>query len=426
MAQRLVGHHRAEVGAADADVDDVADRLAGVARPLARSGPARRSRAIRSSVSCTSLDHVDAVDDQRALARHPQRHVEDGAVLGDVDVLAGEHRFAALLDPALAGELAEQDQRLVGDPVLGEVEVEAGAVGDQPLAALGVLGEEVAQVACRRSRRSASRAPSRRRRAAQRGDFAHARAPTCDSIVSSISSHDLAKASLPSSCSRHVSIPLRSTQGAYHPISVTSATRRSPRHVLGEEVRRCSSRSSAKWASSAFQAGPSRRLALRRCSPATLRWAHPASSPSRARSRSTSTSHPRSLAKASLPSSWSAPPAPGRRSRRSRTAPAPRRQSPPSAGTGSPTAPWSAKALQGRLGHRVDGERRGEALDVEGVGGLGVLGPGARPEQALRAGALVHQPLHARRVEQLAVGAVGVEADRQAEPVLQLVRRLVR
>ena len=49
------------------------------------------------------LDDVDAVDDQRALARHPQRHVQDGAVLGDVDVLAGEHRFAALLDAALAG-----------------------------------------------------------------------------------------------------------------------------------------------------------------------------------------------------------------------------------------------------------------------------------------------------------------------------------
>ena len=57
-----------------------------------------------------------------------------------------EHRVAALLDPALLGQLAEQQQRLVGDPVLGEVEVEAGALGDQALAALGVGGEEVAQV----------------------------------------------------------------------------------------------------------------------------------------------------------------------------------------------------------------------------------------------------------------------------------------
>ena len=44
VAQRLVGHHRPEVGAADADVDHVADRLAGVALPLAASGSARRRR----------------------------------------------------------------------------------------------------------------------------------------------------------------------------------------------------------------------------------------------------------------------------------------------------------------------------------------------------------------------------------------------
>ena len=41
VAQRLVGHDRAEVGAADADVDDVADALAGVAGPLRRSARAR-------------------------------------------------------------------------------------------------------------------------------------------------------------------------------------------------------------------------------------------------------------------------------------------------------------------------------------------------------------------------------------------------
>ncbi len=48
--------------------------------------------------------------------------------------------------PRSRASCAEQHHRLVGDPVLGEVEVEAGAVGDQALAALGVGGEEVAQV----------------------------------------------------------------------------------------------------------------------------------------------------------------------------------------------------------------------------------------------------------------------------------------
>ena len=48
--------------------------------------------------------------------------------------------------PHSSASCAEQPQRLVGDPVLGVVEEEAGALGDQPRAALGVLGEEVAEV----------------------------------------------------------------------------------------------------------------------------------------------------------------------------------------------------------------------------------------------------------------------------------------
>ena len=99
VAQRLVGHHRAEVGAADADVDHVADRLAGVALPLAGADPlGEGAHPVEHLVDL--LDDVDAVDDQRALARHPQRDVQHRAVLGDVDVLAAEHRLAALGEAA--------------------------------------------------------------------------------------------------------------------------------------------------------------------------------------------------------------------------------------------------------------------------------------------------------------------------------------
>ena len=92
------------------------------------------------------LDDVHAVDDQRAIPRHPQRDVQDGAVLGDIDVLAAKHRVAAFGDAALLRELGEQLHRLVGDPVLREVEEEAGALGDQPLAPAWVLGEQITQV----------------------------------------------------------------------------------------------------------------------------------------------------------------------------------------------------------------------------------------------------------------------------------------
>ena len=92
-------------------------------------------------------DHVGAVDDQRAVARHPQRDVEHRPILGDVDPLASEHRLSALGQPTLGGERREQLEGLVGDPVLRQVEVQAGRLGDQPLAAARVLGEQVAQVA---------------------------------------------------------------------------------------------------------------------------------------------------------------------------------------------------------------------------------------------------------------------------------------
>jgi hypothetical protein len=73
--------------------------------------------------------------------------VKNRSVLRDVDVLAPEHRVPALGDAALVGELAEQLQRLVGDPVLRVVEEESSALGGQALAAAGVLGEDLSQVA---------------------------------------------------------------------------------------------------------------------------------------------------------------------------------------------------------------------------------------------------------------------------------------
>ncbi len=51
------------------------------------------------------------VDHDRLAARRAQRDVQHGAVLGDVDLLAAEHRVDARAQPRLAGEL--QEQRIV-------------------------------------------------------------------------------------------------------------------------------------------------------------------------------------------------------------------------------------------------------------------------------------------------------------------------
>ena len=76
VAQRLVRHHRPEVGAADADVDDVADRLAGVPLPLRRSARGRRRRAMRSSTSWTSATTSSPSTIERLPRRHAQRDVQ--------------------------------------------------------------------------------------------------------------------------------------------------------------------------------------------------------------------------------------------------------------------------------------------------------------------------------------------------------------
>ena len=104
--------------------------------------------AIRSSTSCTSATTSTPSTTSEVALRHPQRDVQHRAVLGDVDPLAAEHRLDPLAQPGLPRPAAEQQpERLVGDAVLRVVEVEPGGLGDQPLAAARVGGEQLAQVA---------------------------------------------------------------------------------------------------------------------------------------------------------------------------------------------------------------------------------------------------------------------------------------
>ena len=91
VAQRLVGHDRAEVRAADADVDDVADALAGVALPLAAAHPVGEvGHLVQHRVHFRH--DILAVDEDVRVPRRAQRHVQHRAVFGDVDLVAAEHR----------------------------------------------------------------------------------------------------------------------------------------------------------------------------------------------------------------------------------------------------------------------------------------------------------------------------------------------
>ena len=96
------------------------DLLAGNALPLTGAHALGESvHAVKDLVHVG--DDVLAVNDELALlaCRTAKRGVQDGTVLGGVDVLAGEHGVAALLELHLAGKIAQQLDGLIGHQVLG-------------------------------------------------------------------------------------------------------------------------------------------------------------------------------------------------------------------------------------------------------------------------------------------------------------------
>ena len=82
-----------------------------------------------------------AVDEIALPAFGPQRDMQDGAALADIDLLAGEHRVPARRDPSRAGEIEQQTYGLVGDPVLGIVKEEARGLQAEALAAFRIARE---------------------------------------------------------------------------------------------------------------------------------------------------------------------------------------------------------------------------------------------------------------------------------------------
>jgi hypothetical protein len=70
------------------------------------------------------LHDVDAIDHEGPRGRHAQRDVQGRSPFRDVDGLAAEHRPHLLREPAFRRELPQELQRLVGDEVLREVEIE--------------------------------------------------------------------------------------------------------------------------------------------------------------------------------------------------------------------------------------------------------------------------------------------------------------
>ena len=90
MLQRLVGHHGPEVGAADPDVDDVANAFACVSFPFAAADATREIRHLVEDGMDQGHDVLSVHEDGRGLGR-AQGYVQDGTFLREIDLVAAKH-----------------------------------------------------------------------------------------------------------------------------------------------------------------------------------------------------------------------------------------------------------------------------------------------------------------------------------------------
>ena len=99
IPQRLVGHGRPQVGAADPNVHDGANALAREARPLPAShAVGERGHPIQHPVDVRH--DVVPIDEDGCRPRRAQRDMKDRAILGDVDAIAAHHRVDSLAKAA--------------------------------------------------------------------------------------------------------------------------------------------------------------------------------------------------------------------------------------------------------------------------------------------------------------------------------------
>src|SRR5208282_5698104 len=145
VLQRLVSHDRAEIGAADADIDDVSDALARMALPRAAAhAVGERAHPIENGMD---LRHnVLAIDDDRGVARRPERDMQHSAPLRDIDLVAAEHRVDAVAQARLLRKLNEQFDGLVGNAILGVVERNAGSRERESFAPPRIVRKELTQM----------------------------------------------------------------------------------------------------------------------------------------------------------------------------------------------------------------------------------------------------------------------------------------
>ncbi len=135
-------HGRAEVGAADADIDHIGVKVAARAANGALAHVGREGGDFRP-FGLDRRHDVFAVDPHRLAREIAQGRVEGGAILGVVDFLPGEQGLSPLFQPCGAGEIEQMAERGASQAVLGIIIEQIVEAGGEMLESLRVLGEEI-------------------------------------------------------------------------------------------------------------------------------------------------------------------------------------------------------------------------------------------------------------------------------------------
>ena len=90
------------------------------------------------------LRNIDAVHTEMRPAGQSEGGVEHGPVLGDVDVLAGEHGVPALQHAPLASQLHERVHDLPRHSLLAEVDTKSGSLEGPCRATVRLVPEQLA------------------------------------------------------------------------------------------------------------------------------------------------------------------------------------------------------------------------------------------------------------------------------------------
>ena len=145
MAQRFVGHHRTEIRATDADIDDVFDALAGMAFPLVGADAVGKfGHPVEHGMDF--WNDINAIDFNRRRARSAEGSVENGAVFSDVDLVTTEHGINLPAQPRGVGEIDQAGDCLIGDEVFRIIQEQPGGFELELLSAVGIGGEKLAKV----------------------------------------------------------------------------------------------------------------------------------------------------------------------------------------------------------------------------------------------------------------------------------------